>query len=145
MGGSGAIIFALNGVARHKQNSPSHSEPTTVLTFLIKHNVDVNEHNEVNRIRGHGTNITCSALWYACFFGLFENAKLLLEAGADADVPSGPHNRLPLHEACILARPRIVSLLLEHSGNNERYWSSTNIGKLRHWRLQTIQFEQVML
>jgi adenosylhomocysteine nucleosidase len=59
-----------------------------------------------------------TALHLAAFFGQLETAAVLLEAGADVDVPAAnPSHVRPLHSAAAGGHAAIVALLLERGAN----------------------------
>ncbi len=62
-----------------------------------------------------------NALSYAAMVGAEDSAKLLLENGADSNLPSpNDSGSSPLHCAAFMGRSEIVSILLEHDADTEQ-------------------------
>ncbi len=86
----------------------SHSDHhATIVRYLIAAGADVNAKNKKDD----------TALQTACMMGASKIAKLLVDAGADLEVKSGPLGKTPLMEASSSGNASIVKLLLKAGAN----------------------------
>jgi uncharacterized protein len=59
-----------------------------------------------------------TALGFACFFGHYSIAKMLIEKGADVNIASNNSFKVaPIHSACAISKQEIIGLLLENGAD----------------------------
>lgn len=109
----------------------SHNEEMLRLVLSYKQNLDIFESaaiGDVTRIENNIRLSPCSVndfsvdgytpLGLACYFGHSDAARLLIDEGADVNLPSNNHMRVtPLHSACAIGHMEIARLLVENEAD----------------------------
>ncbi|MGB3466315.1 MAG: ankyrin repeat domain-containing protein [Cyclobacteriaceae bacterium] len=122
--------YAIDLIASRKQETDLHEAAAIGHLNLVRQYV-----REAPEMLNSYSTDGFTPLGLACFFGHYNTAAFLIEAGADVNLPSGNDFQVsPIHSACAISDKPLAELLIDHGAdvNAQQKSGSTALHSAAH-------------